>query len=333
MPRLVLLPVVALVLGCGSTNIRGELFPPPQSRPAEAPLYVQARQYGTSVPLWRLGDVSDGFGLTLDAYNRSRSAVTLQLGQATKAWQPRSGARRVNARVSASGSGELPSTVPSSHDQPLEVTLQPGQQATLWVMFDELDQDEIAPSDAWNREIVALPISTGEELILQLTDPADAPVFLPHGAKIGLSLMAGARSFGGPSHSLDLNAVPYVIGWWYRRAAVKATLFGGGSEVIETVDDVTVKERAGWLSLDIAWVPFRSHVGAYAASSMILGKLERTSWSRDGSRFAGEVGLIVAPTKVRGIPIAIRFGYNRVFQVAAARNGFVAALELPIMWF
>jgi hypothetical protein len=331
MPRLIPLALFTFLVGCGSTIFRGDIFPPAQSRPPGAPVYAQARQYGRSLPLWRLRDRSNGIGLTLDVENRSPSAMVLRLSQAHLARQLPSGPRRPAARITAAGTGQLPSSLPSSHTQPVDIALQPGQQATLWVLF-EATHDE-ADGQPWDREMVVLPLSSGQELILQLTDPANAPAFRPEGARFGLSLMAGAHAFTpSVSHRLDVNAIPYVAGLWYRRDTVKTTLFVGGLDLFETVGDVTVKEKAFRLALDVAWVPSLSHFGAYAAAGLVLGDLERTSWAGDDPRFSGEVGLIVSPATVSGIPLAFRLGYTRMFDVSAARNGVYIGLELPLTW-
>ncbi len=174
MPRLVLLPVAALVLGCGSMNIRGELFPPPQSRPAEAPLYVQARQYAISTPPVAAGRREDGFGLTLDVYNRSRSAVT------RGSVRPRRLAAEVRGApgerpCSATDSGELPGAVPSPDEQPADArAARTASDGVGDVRRNRPGRRSHRPTPGTGRSSPCR--SDGLGVDLQLTDPADARV-------------------------------------------------------------------------------------------------------------------------------------------------------------
>jgi len=325
------LTLLPLLVGCGTSLYLGDIAPPAQSRPATAPIYVQAREFAVEEKWTFLSRAADRMaGYTLDIHNRSGQAVALRLSQAVHRVQQIDGPLRAEARAIASGAGSLPPYLSAQRFVPGDVSVPPGAKQTLWILFAPLvypPGDEV--KEELYRELLVIPAAGGPDLTLKLDDPGESPRHRRRLARIGVSLVSSTRQFSAADLNLYSPIGPAV---WYLHGRLKTTLSYGGFALVEE-STPPVHAQAYWAALDAQWVPWSMSVGGYLGATVLGGDLQETRWATDGARFSAEVGLVFVPLRTRGVPFSFRLGYSRLFDVPTAPDGVTLGLEIPLIWF
>ena len=325
------LVLLLLLGGCGTSLYRGDIVPPAQSRPATAPIYVQAREFAVEEKMYIFRYPGERMaGYTLDIHNRSAQPIVLSLSQAVRRAEQIDGPLRANAQSVASGAGPMPDYLPTGQHGPLDLTVPAGAKQTMWVLFEPLvypPGDEV--EEEFYRQMLVIPVRGGPGLTIMIRNPRESPDHFLRPARVGVSLVSTSRQYAESDLRLHSLFGPAV---WYLRGPVKATVAYGFFELSEQPTPGE-HDHVNWATLDVQWVPETWAMGAYLSGTVLGGDLARTPWATDGARFSTEVGLAIVVARFRGVPFSFRGGYSRVFNVPAARNGVILGLELPVIWF
>lgn len=316
---------------------RGELVPPVPARPARTDLYVQARQAGFVIGgSGMFGWSSTGIGFTLDVHNRATVPVVLRLSGAALHGTELGGPARFSADVVTSGAGALPLKVQLAGPGAVDVTMQPGEQQTLWVLFAEREE-----LDPWREEgrrfraSLVIPTSPGNDVVVPIDDARRAPHVERWPLHTGVSLGASTSFFGSgkpPEGEHQHLLAPFNVGIWHLRTPFLFRFSSAWTTLRETIEGRNAAESAIGLSLTAAWIPRNSWFGLNAGTGVLFMNGPDTTWG-GSPRFTASAGVVWALGRVQDVPFTFGLGYLRAFSVPGDRHGMYFSIEAPMVLF
>ena len=278
---------------------------------------------------------SKGIGFTLDVHNRAPTPVVLRLSRAVLHGAEIGGPAQFSISPVNNGAGALPVRVEDRPHGTLDITLPPGQQATLWVLFGERQE-----LDPWRgdrrrfRASIVIPTSSGTDVVVPVDDAREAPHLERWPLHTGVSFGASTSVFGsGTDSQRQYVLAPFNVGIWHLRAPFLFRFSSAWTEVLELVDEQVAADSGITLSLTAAWIPRSAWMGLDAGAGVMSLDNGNTTWSGRSPLFTASLGLVWTLGRVQGVPCTWRVGYLHNFSAPGDRHGTYFSIEVPLVLF
>jgi hypothetical protein len=229
--------------------------------------------------------------------------------------------------VVASGDGDIPERIDLSAAAPAtDLALQPGQSRTVWLVFAPLEGD-----DDPGRRRIHIPVRNAEELAFTIRDDECAPVLdIRQSGRMVLGATASIRHFGGATGD---GVYPDVFGLWlgYQRGAWMANVIVEGTRLIDTRDERVTSVNAGWVSLDLAWMPRHWFLGPHATAHVVTAPFENTAFGPHARLYGASLGLLWRLRSVWPSIASIRLDYTHLFGAGPRSHGVTLGIDVLLL--